>query len=124
MKTAQHIAGGLALVLALGLAGCSSTPSGPTKTDVMKGMAQQAAMARGDWKGDYTNAKKLWVGSIEPHVHDVKCKKTGIVRWTCDFHAPGDMGEFQIQLRHNGEHWDYVPHTERSIGSGISRNND
>lgn len=122
MKTAQYITGGLALVLALGLAGCSSAPSGPSKTDVMKGMAQRNALERGDWKGDYTSAKKFWLGRIEPHVHHVKCQKTGIVRWTCDFHGP--MGEVQIQLRHTGGHWNYIPHTAHSIGAAISHHDD
>jgi hypothetical protein len=72
---------------------------------------------------NYTSAKKFWIGTVEPGVHNVKCKKTGIVRWTCDFHGHV-IGEDQIQLRHTGGHWNYIPHSFRSIASAISHRND
>lgn len=115
-----------AIGLALGLSGCSSAPSGPTKRDVLKGMAQYTAALDGDYKGDYTKAKKLFFDTFGPHMRVQKCAKTGVESWTCDFYYVHKNGKSfspeSIKLRHVAGKWNYVSGSYRSLSADISRN--
>jgi hypothetical protein len=107
------------------LAGCSSTPSGPTKQDILKGLAQQAALKLGDSKGQYAKEKKF-ADLFDGNLHVQKCAKTGLVTWTCDYDFRETNGrtndDESIKLRREGGKWDYVPGSFRALGDGISRN--
>ncbi len=115
-----------AIGLALGLSGCSSAPSGPSKHDVLKGLAQYTAAMNGDYKGDYTKAKKFYFHDVGPSLRLQKCAKTGVESWTCDFYYIDTKGKpynaESIKMRHVAGKWDYVTGSYRNIGADISRN--
>lgn len=121
----QRVAGLFALCLGLSLAGCSSSPSGPSKTDVLKGVAQEVAAQEGDWKGDYTKAKDLYVKKFGPYTRLQKCVKTGVETWSCNFYFLNTSGQpasdESIKLRHVGSKWNYVPGSFHTYNSVVSR---
>lgn len=118
---------GSSFVLAVSLSGCSSTPSGPSKTDVLKGLAQMDAANEGDWKGDYRHEKDFML-KLKPYMRGLKCAKAGVESWTCDYRFVNDKGrstgQEQVKLRKSGHHWNYVPGSFRDLASSVSRSDD
>lgn len=120
-KTVFTAASLMSLTLALSLSGCSSSPSGPTKTDIAKGLAQYMMDLRGVYSPTlYAQQKKFYMKQ-NPYMHIQECKKTGISTWTCSFYfkfpkGHGPQGRASMEMHHFGHKWTYVSGSYKSMG--------
>lgn len=112
----------MSLTLALSLSGCSSAPSGPTKTDIAKVLAQYSMLSSDRFvtKADYANIKKFYMKQ-NPYMHIQECKKTGISTWTCSFYfkfpqGHGPQGRASMEMHHFGHKWTYVSGSYKPMG--------
>lgn len=119
----KTVASGLALLLAMGLSGCSSSSSGPDRSQVFNALMRMGLRQHG-YPGGIAEEHKI-LAWRKKHLYQTfrvqKCEKSGVSQWTCmvyrsnpNVHNGAPFNRQEFSLTHVDHKWRTVPGSFRN----------